>query len=66
MSRAKSFFPGGLKFNLDSVKNNHNYEKNILNVSLHAGCATSPAVQQHRTRQHIESITDQSTVFIWL
>ena len=27
MARAKSFFPGGLKFNLASVKYNHNYEK---------------------------------------
>ena len=27
MAHAKSFFPGGLKFNVASVKNNHNYEK---------------------------------------
>ena len=53
MARAKSFFPGGLKFNLAFVKNNHNYEKSVLNVSLDAGCATSPAAQQHQTRQYI-------------
>ena len=27
MTRAKLFFPGGLKFNLASVKNKHNNEK---------------------------------------
>ena len=52
MARTKSFFSGGLKFNLVSVKNNHNYKKSILNVSLDARCATSPAAQQHRTRQY--------------
>ena len=48
---AKPFFPGGLKFNVASVKTNHNNEKSILNVSLDAWWATSPAAQQHRTRQ---------------
>ena len=43
MSRAKSFFPAGLKFNYEN--------KSILNVSLDAGCATSPAGQHYRTRQ---------------
>ena len=28
--------------------------KSILNVSLNRGCATSPAAQQHRTRQYIK------------
>ena len=47
------FLPVGLKFNLASVKNNHSYEKSIFNVSLDVWCATSPAVQQHRTRQYM-------------
>ena len=53
MARAKPFFPSGLKFNVASVKNNNNNEKSILNVSLDAWCATSPAVQQHRTQQYL-------------
>ena len=52
MACVKPFFPGGVKFNVASVKNNHNNEKkSILNVALDAWCATSPAAQQHRTRQ---------------
>ena len=34
MARAKSFFPGGLKFNLASVKNNHNYEEKYFECVL--------------------------------
>ena len=30
-------------------------KKSILNVSLDAGCATSPAGQQHRTRQYMHT-----------
>ena len=30
MARAKSFLPGGLKFILASVKNNHIYEKKVF------------------------------------
>ena len=30
--------------------------KSILNVSLDAGCATSPAAQQHRTRQYCDNL----------
>ena len=51
MARAKSFFLGGFKFNLASVKIIIIMKKSILDVSLDAGCATSPAAQQHRTRQ---------------
>ena len=41
MARAKSLFSGGLKVNLAFVKNNHNYKKSILNVSLDAWCTTT-------------------------
>ena len=36
MARAKSFFSGGLKFNLASVKNNHHYEKKYFECGF--GC----------------------------
>ena len=36
MARTKSFFPGGLKFNLASVKNNHHYEKRYFECGF--GC----------------------------
>ena len=36
MAHAKSFFPGGLKFILASVKNNHNYEKKCFDCVF--GC----------------------------
>ena len=48
MARAKLFFPGGFKFNLAFVKNNHNYEKKYFECVLGcrvrniAGRATTP------------------------
>ena len=45
------FFPGWFKFKFASVKKITMMKKSILNMSLDEGCETSPAVQQHRTRQ---------------
>ena len=53
MARAKSFFPGGLKFSSASVKNNHDYEKKYFEcvfgckVCNITGRATTPDKTVH-------------------